>query len=77
MNQNATICIKVSVNSKVENQQFRMGDLAMLARYNGKVLNIPAPWENTEPPKVKDFKGQITIIFNHQVSHLAGNRVYN
>jgi len=67
MNQNITYCIQIDVDLKAEKQEFRVGGLVMLARYNGKVLNIPAPWDNPEPPKVEDFKGRITIIFNHQV----------
>lgn len=39
----------------------------MLAGYDGRVLNIPVSWEGFEPPRVEDFTGRITVIFNHQV----------
>jgi uncharacterized protein (DUF427 family) len=39
----------------------------MLAAYNGKILNIPVQWESLPPPRVEDFKGKITVVFNNEV----------
>lgn len=39
----------------------------MLATRDGRILNIPARWERLEAPRVEDFSGRITVIFNHQV----------
>jgi len=39
----------------------------MLAPFKDSKVSIPAGWEGLSPPRLEDFEGRITVVFNHRV----------